>query len=79
MYAAPLLSLLAVGAAARPSGRQSLYLLAAAICLVVALRFLKRALAPIGVVVQVVAAALVVAVAVAAALAFLAAAAVVGP
>jgi hypothetical protein len=78
MYARPVLCLTAVGAKTAPD-RHTLYLLAAAACLVVALTFLKRALAPIGVAVRVVAAALVVAVAVAAALAFLAAAAVAGP
>jgi len=53
-----------------------LYLLLAALCLVTALRFVKRALAPIGVIAGAVAAAAVVAFTVALALFFLVAAAI---
>jgi len=63
------------GAVRAPRDHRLLYLIVAALCLVAALRFLRRALAPIGVLVQVTAAAAMVGLAVGAALVFLTAAA----
>jgi hypothetical protein len=60
------------------SGHGLAYLVIAGVCLVVALRFMKRSLAPIGMIVHAVAAAAVVALAIGAALVFLTAAALSG-
>jgi hypothetical protein len=60
------------------AARPLLYLVVAGVCLVLALRLMKRALAPIGLLVRPVAAAVLAALAIGTALAFLTAAAVSG-